>query len=137
MIRNICSVVGGLAVGMGVNMAIVMLAGLLFPMPEGLDFADSEAVSAYIAGLPPVAMLLIMGAHLAQAFTGGWLAALISKNRPMLVAMIVGGLSLVAGLINMSIIPLPGWMWIEMPLYLVAAWAAAKVELARRAARIN
>ena len=45
----------------------------------------------------------------------------------MVVAMIIGVLSLIGGYINMQSIPLPTWMWIEMPLYLVAAWLAASL----------
>jgi nitrate/nitrite transporter NarK len=117
---------------MAVNMAIVTLNILIYPMPEGVDFGDAEGMAAYIATLPLVAMLIVLLAHLGQAFAGGWLAARISKNRSMVVAMIVGVLTLIAGLINMMSMPHPNWMWIEMPLYLVAAWAAAKIELKRR-----
>jgi hypothetical protein len=60
-----------------------------------------------------------------QAFFGGLIAAKISKKRRTTVAMIIGVLSLIGGYINMQSIPLPTWMWIEMPLYLVFAWLAA------------
>ena len=50
----------------------------------------------------------------------------------MAVAMTVGLLSMVGGILNMMSMPLPAWMWIEMPLYLVAAWFAARLVLARR-----
>ena len=53
------------------------------------------------------------------------IAAKISKKRRTTVAMIIGVLSLIGGYINMQSIPLPTWMWIEMPLYLVFAWLAA------------
>jgi hypothetical protein len=43
MIRNILAVIVGLAAGMAVNMALVMLNGyVLFPMPEGMDMYDQE-----------------------------------------------------------------------------------------------
>jgi len=61
------------------------------------------------------------------------IAARISADRLMTVAMIVGAFSLVAGVVTMYIMPpVPSWMLIEMPLYLVAAWAAAKLEQKRR-----
>ena len=43
MIRNILAVVAGLFAGMGVNMALVLVNGMvLFPMPEGMDMNDPE-----------------------------------------------------------------------------------------------
>lgn len=132
MIRNVIAVVIGMIAGMATNMAIVLLNLALYPMPEGVDFADTEGMKAYIGTLPLMALCIVIVAHLGQAFVGGWVAARISATRVMLVAMIVGVLSLIGGLVNMMDMPLPVWMWIEMPLYLVAAWAAASIELKRR-----
>ena len=134
MIRNICAVLVGLVTGMALNMAIVMLSMVLYPMPEGVGWNDREGLAAYIETLPATAFLIVMLAHLGQAFVGGWIAAIISRNSSMVVAMIVGVLTLLGGLYNMSTLPLPAWMWIEVPLYLVAAWAAARLVLARRTA---
>ena len=72
MIRNILAVIGGLAVGMAVNMALVMLnAYVLFPMPQGTSMQDTEQFKAYIATLPTTAFLVVLAAHLGQAFAGG------------------------------------------------------------------
>ena len=133
MIRNICAVLIGLVAGMAVNMLIGMSALLLYPMPEGVRFDDAEAMPAYFESLPVTAFLIVMLAHLGQAFVGGWIAAIISRKNPMLVAMVIGVLSMLAGLYNLSTMPAPAWMWIEVPLYLVAAWVAARLVLARRA----
>lgn len=133
MIRNICAVVVGLIAGMALNMAILLLSVLLYPLPEGVSFGDTEAMAAHMKTLPVIALLIVMLAHLGQAFVGGLIAAIIGKNSSMLVAMIVGVLSLMAGLFNMESMSPPTWMWIELPLYLVAAWAAARIVLAIRA----
>ena len=133
MIRNICAVLIGLVAGMIINMLIVMFSTVLYPMPEGVNFNDREGLAAYIETLPVTAFLIVMLAHLGQAFFGGWIAALISRKNPMLVAMVIGVLSMLAGLYNLSTLPAPAWMWIEVPLYLVAAWVAARLVLARRA----
>lgn len=133
MFRNVIAVIVGLAVGMMVNMALVLLNLGLHPMPEGVNFDDPEGVKAYFATLPLMAYLIVLLAHLGQSFVGGLVAALISATRPMLVAMIVGVLSLIGGLINMTDMPLPMWMWIEIPLYLVVSWAAGSIVVNRRA----
>ncbi len=135
MLRNIGAVIAGLIVGSIVNMALIMLnATVLFPMPDGLDMSDTAAFNAYIADLPSTAFILVLAAHLGQAFVGGWLAARLGASRPVLLAMIVGALTLLGGIMNAMQIDLPMWMYIEMPLYLVLAFAAGKIEEKRRGA---
>ena len=125
--RDIIAVLVGWIVGMAANMAFVFVNIVLHPMPDGVTFDGKEGFNAYIETLPLMAFLIILVAHLSQAFFGGLAAAKISKKRPITVAMIIGVLSLIGGYINMQSIPLPTWMWIEMPLYLVAAWLAASL----------
>ena len=131
MIRNIIAVVVGVIVGMVFNMAVVILnTAVLFPVPEGFNWNDPDAVGAYFTDLPLTAFLVVLVAHLGQAFFGGLVAALISRNAAMTVAMIIGVLSMLAGIANMMMVPNPAWMWIEVPLYLVAAWFAGRIVLA-------
>lgn len=135
MLRNIGAVILGLFVGSMVNMGIIMLnAMVLFPMPEGMDMNDAVAMQAYIDTLPQVAFIPVILAHLGQAGVGGWVAARIGKTRPMMLAMIVAGLTLLGGVLNAMSIQGPLWTYIEMPLYLAVGWAAGALEVRRRAA---
>ena len=135
MVRNVVAVVVGLAVGMVVNMALVMLnVGVLFPMPEGTSMADPERFAAYLAALPATAFLVAVVAHLGQAFVGGWTAARLGASHPVVLALIVGGFTLVGGVINLIQLPGPTWMWLEVPLYLLVALAAGRREQRRRVA---
>jgi hypothetical protein len=134
MLRNILAVIAGLFVGSLVNMAIIQLnMRVLFPVPEGVDLRDMEQLTAHMQTLPVTAFLVVMVAHLGQAFVGGWVAARLAAVRPMILAMIVGGVSLAGGISAMLMIDGPGWMAVELPLYLVAAWLAGSIELRRRA----
>ena len=135
--RDIMAVLVGWVVGMAANMAFVFLSIALYPMPDGVTIDDKEGFAAYIETLPMTAFLIVLVAHLSQAFFGALAAAKISKKRPTTVAMIVGVLSLIGGYINMQSIPLPTWMWIEMPLYLVFAWLAAYLVIACNKAQIQ
>ncbi len=135
MLRNVGAVLAGLVVGMAVNMAFVLLNSMvLFPMPEGMDMNDPVQMNAYVATLPTPAFFVVLVAHLGQSFCGGWLAARLGASRPMLLAMIIGVLSLVGGILNMMQIQGPSWMVIELPLYLVVAWLAGRLETKRREA---
>ncbi len=136
MLRNIGAVIVGLILGMIVNITLIMLNGyVLFPMPEGMDMNDPEQMNDYVATLPTMAILVVIAAHLGQAFVGGWVAARLAGSRPMLLAMIIGVLSLAGGVISMvQITTSPKWMYVELPLYLVLAWLAGRMEQKPRAA---
>ena len=100
-----------------------------------MDMYDPVQMNAYIATLPVAAFLVVMAAHLGQSFVGGWTAARLGKSKPLVLAMIVGVISLIGGVANMMSLDGPDWMLIELPLYLVVAWAAGQMEIKRRAAQ--
>ncbi len=127
MLRNIGAVILGLIVGMIVNMLILQINSLFFPLPENVDPTDYEALKIAMQSQPALAWIGVMAAHLGQAFVGGWVAARMGISRPVLLALIVGGLSLAGGIANAVMLSTPAWTWIEMPLYLVVAWLAGKL----------
>lgn len=133
MIRNIAAVIAGLVVGMIVNMALIQLNTVFFPLPEGVDMTDTAQMREVVQGMPAAAWILVIAAHLSQAFVGGWVAARFGASNPMMLALIVGLLSLVGGFANAIMLSTPAWTWIEMPFYPVLAWLAGRMELARRA----
>ena len=125
MLWNLLAVVVGLFAGMAVNMALVLLnSKVLYPAPAGLDFKDKERFQAYVDTLPAPAFLVVMAAHLGQAFVGGLVAASLAASHPILLALIVGGVSLLGGVMMMRTVKGPRWMLLELPLYLVLAYAA-------------
>jgi nitrate/nitrite transporter NarK len=133
MLRNIGAVILGLLVGSALNMGLVMANMSLFPGPEGLDFDDAQAMAEYISGLPQSAFVLPLLAHVGQATLGGWVAARVGASRPMLLALIVGALTMVGGIMNMMNFPdAPVWMWVEFPLYLALPAAVGQMEKRRR-----
>ena len=136
MIRNAVAVMTGYIVGSVINMALIQLKILvLFPPAEGIDVGDIVQFNRYIATLPTEAFLFIIAAHLSQSFVGAWITARLSSSHTMILAMGIGVLSLAGGIMSMTMTEGPAWLMIELPLYLVVAWAAGNGELKRRAAR--
>lgn len=134
MLRTILGVIAGLFVGSIFNMALIMLnAYVLFPLPAGADMNVPKVMTAWIATLPTSAFLIVIVAHLGQAGLGGWLAARISSSRPIIPAMVVGTLTMLACIMNGISLPGPVWMWIEVPLCLVVAFGVGRIEERRRA----
>ena len=130
----IVAVIVGLAVGMAANMGFVIINLQMFPLPEGVVWTDEEEIKAWFGTLPQNAFILVFVAHLSQAFLGGLVAALIAKRNMMCVAITIGVFTMVGGIMNMMSIPAPAWLWIEVPLYLVVAWIAAKIVMQQRSA---
>ncbi len=133
MLRNIAAVIAGLVVGMIVNLALIQLNTVFFPLPDGVDMTNTAQMKDVIQGMPAAAWILVIAAHLGQAFVGGWVAARLGASRRMMLAIIVGLLSLAGGIANALMLAAPVWTWIEMPFYPVVAWLAGRMEPARRA----
>jgi hypothetical protein len=132
MLRNILAVIVGIIVGMALNMALIQLNSLvLFPIPPGTDMNNPEQLNAYIASLPATAFIVVVLAHLGQSFVGASVAARLGASHPMRLAMIVGTVALIGGLMAMSMVDGPDWMVIELPLYLLVAWAAGRLVVSR------
>ncbi len=135
MLRNGLALVLGLALGMAVNMALITLnTSVLFPLPPGWSMENPEQMNAYVASLPAAAFIVVLAAHLGQAFVGAWVAARIAEA-PMLLAMVIGALSLVGGILSAVSIDGPAWLMIEMPLYLVVAWFGGRLAMGQRSRR--
>ena len=134
MLRNVGAVITGLVVGMFVNLALVQLNTVLFPLPDGVELTDSAQMRDAIQHLPAAAWILVFAAHLGQSFVGAWVAARLGASHWMTLAMIVGVVSLGAGIANAMMLSAPAWTWLEMPFYLVVAWMAGRTETARRMA---
>jgi len=133
--RNAGVVVLGLVAGMIVNMAFVILnTSVFFPLPPGTDMNDPVQFKAYLATLPQTAYVLVLVAHVGMSFVGAWVAARLAGSHPMVLALVVGVLSLLAGIGNAMQVPLPTWMYVEFPLYLVVAWLAGRMVTGRKAA---
>jgi len=135
MIRNALSVLLGLFVGSTLNMVIVLAMMAIWPMPDGVSMSDPEGMAAHVATMPVAAWLMAIAAHLTQAGVGGWVAARVGASHPMVLALIVGVLSLMGGIMNAINLAAPAWVWIEMPLYLVVSAIAGWSVASRRGAR--
>lgn len=135
LLKNVGAVVLGMVVGNLLNFLLLQVNLQIFPLPEGVGLSDTEALGAAIRGMPWAAWILVFAAHLGQAFVGGWVAARCAASSPLLLALIVGALSMVGGILNALSLSLPSWSWIEMPLYLLAGYLGGRIEVQRRRRR--
>jgi hypothetical protein len=134
MWRNVLAVITGLIVTFIVIMLVEGISGSLYPPPEGMDWKDTEAMKAHVMNLPTAAFLLVIAAHVLGLLIGGYFTARIATSQHMVLATVVGGLVLVGGIFNLMQVPHPDWFWVELLLYLPAAWLGAKLGISKAAA---
>lgn len=109
VLRNILAVVAGFVVGSIVNMALIMLGSILIAPPAGVDMNNLESIKAGIHLFEAKHFLFPFLAHAATAFVGALTASLIGGSQRMLLALIIGGLSLLGGIAAAFLIPAPTW----------------------------
>ena len=65
----------------------------------------------HIYSLPIGAFVFVLAAWAIGSFGGSWLAARLAPRARLVHGLIVGVIFLVAGILNMLMIPHPWWMW--------------------------
>lgn len=98
--KRALSVVVGLLASMIVLTLMELLNSKLFPIPQGINFKDPEAVKALIAAMPMGAKALQLVSYFVSAMVGGMVATKIVNATSKNPALIVGGILTFLGLIN-------------------------------------
>ena len=119
MVRTILAVLAGLIVGNLAIMGLHYLGMYFYPLPEGTNMGDMNAIAEYMKIASLGSLLMLMFAHIGGTFIAGIAAALLYKE--MYVAYIVGGFFTIMGIWNLYLLPHPIWFNFEAILYLPAA----------------
>jgi len=105
MIKRILSVVTGLACGMIIIFLFEILSGKIYSPPPGTNFSDPESVKAMMKNMPTGAFLIILFSYAAGSFAGGLIGSLIRNIQKPDSAILIGGILLVAGIMNLVSLP--------------------------------
>ena len=114
------AVVFGIVAAFVLIIAIESLGHAVYPVPDGLDLTDPEALQAYVMDAPIAALLFVLGAWLVATLVGGLLACFIAKESPLVYSAIIGGLVLIGTIINLMSIPHPRWFSIASIVAIIA-----------------
>lgn len=109
MIRKILAVIAGAALAVALITAIDRIGHWWYPAPGDLDFGNEEIVASYIASLPAGAFLIVLAGWGLGALCGGILAALIAREKPVLLATIIGALVALGTVMTLLSLPHPLW----------------------------
>ena len=123
MVKNIAAGIAGVVIAVTLVWLVEMVGHSVYPPPPNLDFADADAMRAYVSGLPIGAFLFVGGAWFVATLCGTFAACKIGTAKPIVFACVVGGLMLLATAANLMMIPHPLWFSILGVVgIIVAAW---------------
>jgi len=107
--RNIAAGVVGIIVAFALVWIVEKIGHTIYPIPEGLDFADPAAMLEYLGTVPIGALLFVAAAWLIGAAGGTCAACAMGTARPWIFAAVVGGIVFIAASVNLFMIPHPIW----------------------------
>ncbi|MDA0705062.1 MAG: hypothetical protein O2805_00195 [Proteobacteria bacterium] len=128
MLRDIFAGVLGVAIAVLIVFLSDELSHMMYPLPEGLDPTDYEALRPYIASMPLGAFLMVMGGWVVATLVGAVVAGRIGTAKAWVYPTLVGGLMFAATTATLIAIPHPLWFSaVSLLAILASAWLAWKV----------
>lgn len=129
MLRKIFAVVGGIVVMNLIIFSVEAFDHLLYPMPKGITYENTEAFRKYVEGLPMEAKMIVLFGYALAAFAAGFVSTRIAKDRKPYYAIFCGAVLLSLIILNFSMLPTPVWMWVFGLLAPFLAFSGYKVAL--------
>ncbi|MBK7811280.1 MAG: hypothetical protein IPI50_08580 [Saprospiraceae bacterium] len=109
ILRNILAVIAGLVSGNILIMLIHKVSGSIIPPPDGADITTMEGLKSSMQLFEPKHFLMPFLAHALGTFLGAAVTAYLAANNHFKLAMLIGVFFLVAGIINVVMLPSPIW----------------------------
>jgi hypothetical protein len=129
LLRNVLALLAGVAIGGGVNMALITLSPSLIPPPAGVDVNNAESLSRAIHLFEPRHFVMPFLAHAVGTLAGALAAYLIAATYKVQIAFAIGVVFLCGGVAASFMIPAPTW-FIALDLlaaYIPMAWLGIRM----------
>lgn len=109
ILKNILAFVVGLILGNVVNMSIVLLSPYVIPPPPGADVTTEAGLKASIHLFEAKHFIMPFLAHALGTLAGALLCAKMAASHHIKLALGIGVLFLIGGIIASRMIPAPTW----------------------------
>lgn len=129
LLRNVLAILAGIAIGGGVNGALITLSPSLIPPPAGVDVNSAESLSNAMHLFEPRHFIMPFLAHAFGTLAGALAAYLIAASYKAQISYAIGALFLCGGVAASFMIPAPTW-FIALDLlvaYLPMAWLGIQI----------
>ena len=107
LLRNVLAIVAGIAIGGGVNMALITVSPALIPPPAGVDVNNVESMSKAMQLLEPRHFIMPFVAHVPVLCARALAAYLIAATYKTQLAYLIGAVFLRGGVAASFMIPAP------------------------------
>lgn len=128
LIRNILAVIVGWIGGSIINMGLIQIGHIVFPI-TGIDSSDMEALAAVLPSLGFEYFIFPFLAHAFGTLGGAVIAYFIGSSHKLKLSFIVGGLFLLGGIMVNYMLPGPTWFTVVDIIfaYIPMAWIGGKL----------
>jgi hypothetical protein len=128
MLRDIGATLAGLALSIGVIMAVQMIGHSIWPPPAGLDWNNGEVVRTYTSQLPFLALLFPIASYFLGALAGPFVACRIGTTRPLVFIGVICLVLLASTIANLIQIPHPLWFAVlAVAAIIIGGWLALQL----------
>jgi hypothetical protein len=108
IIRTLIAIIVGIFVGMAVNMSLVKLGGLVFPLPDNLDASKMEDLKSAFSSLDWFHFIFPFLAHALGTLSAAIIALLISEDHKKFSSFTIAVFFLAGGvMMNLFMLPSP------------------------------
>lgn len=123
ILKNILAVVIGWIGGSIINMALVQTGYAIYPL-EGVDTNDMDALAAAMSTMGNEHFIFPFLAHALGTLGGAFITALIAATHKLKLALVIGGIFLIGGIMVSFMLPAPIWFIILdlVVAYIPMAW---------------
>jgi hypothetical protein len=109
ILRNIFGIITGIIVGSIVNGALISLSPNIIAPPAGYDLTTEEGLQAGMAVMQPKHFLMPFLAHALGSLVGAFLAAKIAATAKLAIALAIGFIFMLGGIMMVMMLPSPLW----------------------------
>jgi hypothetical protein len=109
ILRNILGVITGILVGGTVNGALISLSPHIIAPPAGYDLTTEEGLRAGMAMMQPKHFLMPFLAHALGTVVGAFIAAKIAATSKIIIAIAIGIVFMIGGIMMVMMLPSPLW----------------------------
>ena len=122
ILKNILAILGGVVIGMVVNMGLIITGNKLFPFEEGINPMNATMWDIKYFIFPFLA-------HAIGTLSGAFVAAKFAANYQMIFAICIGIFFLLGGISMVFILPAPVWFIVVDLLlaYIPMGWLGWKI----------
>jgi hypothetical protein len=128
--KRILAILAGIITAFILIAIIQYISSLIYPLPPGFDYTNKEAMLELINSMPAGAWLFLLSSYIIGSFGGGFIAARITPDNKIRSSIIVGTITMAAGIMNLVQIHHPVWFAIVSTLvYIPFAWLGGRLAI--------